>query len=221
MGDVSLLHSYVGHPGQYALCCEWCADVAPYPNCDSLINMGDVSLLHSYVGHPGEYSLCCESTSSVAAQSTVNAGDYRVDFVPRHSTAPYTHAVEIDIQVDATNLKSGQVDFRYDDTCAEVTSWEGNSTQFPLGTWDSTTPGKEWITFSAEDPVTGTYSIGTLTVQAVSDLLCTTRLDFQESGPMTSKLFDDWGSELLASWEDGRFQGGYGVYLPLLIKGGA
>jgi hypothetical protein len=59
MGDVVLLLNYVGHPGEYELCCEWCGDVAPCPASDGVINMGDVVLLLNYVGHPGEYELCC------------------------------------------------------------------------------------------------------------------------------------------------------------------
>jgi hypothetical protein len=60
MGDVVLLLNYVGHPGEYQLCCEWCGDVAPCPASDDIINMGDVVLLLNYVGHPGGYELCCE-----------------------------------------------------------------------------------------------------------------------------------------------------------------
>jgi hypothetical protein len=59
MGDVVLLLNYVGHPGEYELCCDWFGDVAPCPASDGLINMGDVVLLLNYVGHPGEYELCC------------------------------------------------------------------------------------------------------------------------------------------------------------------
>jgi len=59
MGDVVLLLNYVGHPGEYELCCEWCGDVAPCPTSDGVINMGDVVLLLNYVGHPGQYELCC------------------------------------------------------------------------------------------------------------------------------------------------------------------
>jgi hypothetical protein len=59
MGDVVLLLNYVGHPGEYELCCEWCGDVAPCPASDGVINMGDVVLLLNYVGYPGEYELCC------------------------------------------------------------------------------------------------------------------------------------------------------------------
>jgi len=59
MGDVVLLLNYVGHPGEYQLCCEWAGDVAPCPASDGVINMGDVVLLLNYVGHPGDYQICC------------------------------------------------------------------------------------------------------------------------------------------------------------------
>jgi hypothetical protein len=204
MGDVSLLHSYVGHPGQYSLCCEPCGDVAPYPSCDGQINMGDVSLLHSYVGHPGQYNLCCEAaTSSASVPPVSRAAEDQVSFVPQDSTA---------------NFKSGQVKFTYDATCADVMGWERNTSDFPMGTWESGTSGEEWITFSAQDAITGAYLIGTLTIRCIAAEACTTALDFLEDGPMTSKLFDDWGSEISAAWQDGRFQGGYSVYLPIVTK---
>jgi hypothetical protein len=59
MGDVVLLLNYVGHPGEYKLCCDWCGDVAPCPASDGVVNMGDVVLLLGCVGYPGEYDLCC------------------------------------------------------------------------------------------------------------------------------------------------------------------
>ena len=207
MGDVALLHSYVGHPGEYSLCCEWCGDVAPYPNCNEEINMGDVSLLHSYVGHPGEYHLCCETTpSTTAAPAVPTAAENEVNFVPQESSAPFCETADVEIWVDATDFKAGQIKFTYGSTCADVTNWVPNTADFPLATWESDTPGEEWITFSALDSMTGDYLIGTLTIHCVSEEGCTTDLDFIEDGPMTSKLFDDWGNEIPATWTDGTFE---------------
>ena len=221
MGDVSLLHSYVGHPGQYSLCCEPCGDVAPYPNCDGQINMGDVSLLHSYVGHPGQYNLCCEAgASSSAAPVAPTAAENEVNFVPRQSSAPFSGTMEVEIQVAATDFKSGQMKFTYNSTCADVKGWTRNSTDFPMGTWESGTSGEEWITFSAGDSMTGIYTIGALTIHCESEEDCTTALDFVTGGSGTSKLFDDWGNEISATWTDGTFRSGvHKVHLPLILRG--
>jgi Mg-chelatase subunit ChlD len=223
MGDMSLLHSYVGYPGRYSLCCEWCGDVAPYPDCNGTLDMGDVSLLHSYVGHPGQYALCCQEAASKAVASTLLAGAMQneVSLVPQDSSAPFCNTTEVQIEVDASNFKAGQVKLAYDSTCADVTGWVANSADFPLATWESGTSGEEWITFSALAAKTGSYVVGTLTIHCVSEEECTTVLDFVESGLMSSKLFDDWGNEITATWVDGTFRRGeYGVYLPLIVKVG-
>ena len=146
------------------------------------------------------------------------AAEDQASFLPQDSTAPLSGTTEVQIHVDATHFKSGQVKFTYDATCADVTGWERNTSDFPMGTWESGTSGEEWITFSAQDAITGAYSIGTLTIRCISEEACTTALDFVEDGPMTSKLFDDWGSEISTAWQDGRFRGGYGVYLPIVTK---
>jgi Mg-chelatase subunit ChlD len=221
MGDVSLLHSYVGYPGQYSLCCEWCGDVAPYPDCNGTLDMGDVSLLHSYVGYPGQYALCCQGAASKAAASALLAAAMQneVSLVPHDSSAPFCNTTEVQVWVDATNFKAGQIKLTYDSTCADVTNWVANSADFPLATWESGTPAEEWITFSAPAAKTGSYLIGTLTIHCVSEEECTTALDFVEGGAMPSKLFDDWGKEITATWTDGTLRKGkYEAYLPPIIK---
>ena len=224
MGDVSLLHSYVGHPGEFSLCCEWCGDVAPYPDCNGIIDMGDVSLLHSYVGHPGEFHLCCESGGGGAPPASLAvsvAADNEVNLVPQDSSAPFCETADVDIVVNATGFKAGQIKLTYDEECADVEGWEPNLDDFLEVTWDSNTPGQEWITFSATEPMTGTYRIGTLTIHGIYEEGCATVLDFVEDGPRPSKLFDDWGREIPATWIDGTFRSVkkmYEVYLPLLMK---
>ena len=126
--------------------------------------------------------------------------------IPRHSGAPFCNTTEVEVWVHATNFKAGQIRLTYDPTCADVTGWAPHEDDFPLWTWDSDAPGEEWITFSAEDLVTGDYRIGTLTVHCVSEEECATALDFVEDGPEASKLFDDWGHEVPVAWEDGTFR---------------
>jgi hypothetical protein len=220
MGDVVLLLNYVGHPGEYELCCETCGNVAPYPDCNDIINMGDVVLLLNHVGHPGQYGLCCDPQAASAG-----APQYRptlqsnVHLVPPVSSAAYLHTTEVQLWVDEGEFQGGQAKLRYDANCAEVVNWERNATSFPLGVWDSEIPGEEWITFSGVSMVTGAHRIGTLTIRSVSDTECETPLRFvQEDGAQTSKLFDDWGSEVPAIWTDGSFRGGSMSYLPLLFR---
>ena len=216
MGDVSLLHSYVGYPSVYSLCCEWCGDVA---DCPGEINMGDVSLLHSYVGHPGVYSLCCEPGAPKVVPAVSTAADNEVNLVPQESSASFGETADVEIQVNATNFKTGQIKLAYYEECANIEGWEPNLDDFLEVTWDSDTPGQEWITFSATEPMTGTYRIGTLTIHA-ADEACYTILDFVEEEPMPSQLFDDWGTEIPATWTDGTFRSAtmYEVYLPLVMK---
>ena len=43
-------------------------------------------------------------------------------------------------------------------------------------------------------------------------------MDFVEDEPRPSKLFDDWGNEIPATWTDGTFRSVPKVYLPLVMK---
>ncbi len=221
MGDVALLHSYVGHPGQYNLCCEPCGDVAPVPQCNGVIDMGDVALLHSYVGHPGQYNLCCEPSTAQVETLPVLTAQSDVTLVPVASTAPYGATAQVQIRVNGSNFKAGQIMLAYLPSCADVVDWVGNNTDFPLTSTDSTTAGQEWITFSAMSALTGDYLIGTLTIRCESQASCSTALDFVESGTQPCKLFDDWGAEIAATWHDGTFSCGEAankVYLPVIMK---
>ena len=125
---------------------------------------------------------------------------------PQHSGASFCNTTEVKIWVNATGFKAGQIKLTYNSTCADVTDWVPNTTDFPLWTWDSATSGEEWITFLSLELMTGDYLIGTLTIHCESEEGCTTDLDFVEDGAMTTKLFDDWGNEVPATWEDGTFE---------------
>jgi len=216
MGDFILLLNYVGHPGDYSLCCEWCGDVAPYPDCDGKIDMGDFILLLNHVGHPGDYHLCCEAASSTTAAPAIPmTAENEVNFVPQESRAAFCNTAEVEIWVNATNFQGGQIKFTYDSTCADVTNWERNTEDFPYGTWESDTPGEEWITFSAEGLLTGEYLIGILTIHCASEGECTTALDFVDP----SALKDNWGNEIPATWTDGTFRSGmHNLYFPLILR---
>ncbi|MFV9678112.1 MAG: hypothetical protein ACNYVW_10755, partial [Methanosarcinales archaeon] len=88
----------------------------------------------------------------------------------------------------------------YDSECANVTDWNRNTTNFPMGGWEHYA-GKDWITFTALDSLAGEYRVGTLTVQCEKEEGCETVLAFAES----SKLFDDTGNPVAVDWRAGTF----------------
>jgi hypothetical protein len=146
-------------------------------------------------------------TRTLSPTPTSTPGGAEVRFDPQHSSASFCNTTEVEVWVNATGFKAGQIKLAYDSTCADVTDWVPNTANFVWVSWDSDTPGQEWITFRATEPImTGTYRIGTLTIHCVSEEGCGTILDFVEDEPMPSKLFDDWGREIPTTWEDGTFE---------------
>jgi hypothetical protein len=139
-------------------------------------------------------------TVPVAAQNEVH-------LVPMQSSATYGNTVDVELWVNATEIQGGQISLTYDSSCANVTGWNRNTTNFLIGGW-SHYNGREWITFATMDPqpvlMTGNYMIGTLTIHCVSESEegCETPLAFIEP----SKLLDDRGNQVSATWKDGTFR---------------
>jgi hypothetical protein len=138
-------------------------------------------------------------------QSMSAAINNKVYLVPQHSSAPFNETADVEIRVNRTDFMGGQIKLIYESTCADVTNWVRNTADFPLGTWESGTPGEEWITFTAMDHLSGDYLIGTLTIHCVSEGECTTALEFVEDPATGSALFNEVGSEIPTTWEDGTF----------------
>jgi hypothetical protein len=132
---------------------------------------------------------------------------YAVYLSPSQSSANYGGTARVDIRANATNFQGGQIKLTYNASCANITAWERNTTIFPIGEWDSSVPGEEWITFTDTGALTGDYKIGTLTIKCVCDCSCTTPLDFVTP----SALFDPSGAEVIANWVDGSFECGRGM----------
>jgi len=147
-----------------------------------------------------------DSDKSVTAHFTLVSPQGSVYLNPRDSGARFCKTKDVEIRVNGENFQAGQIKLIYGSTCANVTDWVRNQDDFPIGTWDSDTPGEEWITFSALGPLSGDYLIGTLTIHCVSEEECATALDFVEDGTSGSALFDDTGGEMPAIWEDGTFE---------------
>jgi hypothetical protein len=134
----------------------------------------------------------------------VPATTAQVYFDPQHSSAKPCKTTEVAIWVNATDkFQSGQINMSYDPTCANVTTWERNATNFPLGTW-AHKAGNDRMGFVGTDLNTEEYQIGTLTIHCVRDSEegCKTPLDFLED----SKLVDDFSNPVPAIWKDGTFE---------------
>ncbi|MGB7532452.1 MAG: cohesin domain-containing protein [Halobacteriota archaeon] len=190
-------------------------EVKPLPTGD--VRVIDVTL--TAVGSAGDESplnitdtLLADFTPQAnAIPHDVDNGIFRITetphtvyFTPSHSSAGYGHTTEVEIRANATNFQGGQIKITYNSSCANVTDWERNTATFPIGEWDLSVPGQEWITFTDTGPFTGDYQIGTLTIRCICDCECTTPLDF--STP--SALFEPSGDEILANWVDGYFECG-------------
>jgi hypothetical protein len=122
-----------------------------------------------------------------------------VYIVPQASNAELYNTTMGEIWIDAVNFQSGQINLTYDPTVVNITNWERNSSNFPLGGWDSSTNGKEWITLLASSSLTGDYHVGTFTIHCIGEEASTILLDF--TAP--SALFDPNGTEIEAAWIDG------------------
>ncbi|MBC8445900.1 MAG: S8 family serine peptidase [Chloroflexi bacterium] len=165
----------------------------------------------NYAGYPvpGDYTVTLRVKDELGNTDTDTAivhvepcDGATVYFEPQHSSASFCHTTEVEIRVDAADFQGGQIKLTYNSACADVTNWERNRDDFAYGTWESGTPGEEWITFSAEELLTGEYLIGTLTIHGVSEEECTTALDFVAP----SALKDNLGNEVPATWTDGTFE---------------
>ena len=130
-----------------------------------------------------------------------------VYLVPQDCTASYgnTADVEIWVNVTETEFQSGQINLTYDSTCADVTTWVRNTSNFNLGGWTHY-EGRAWITFMATAPLPdGEYLVGTFTILCVNNSQggCDMALDIVDS----SSLFNDIAYPVTATWIDGTFRG--------------
>lgn len=143
---------------------------------------------------------------TVLSSATSVAAAVEVSLIPEQSNVSVGTDVAIEIWVNATEFKSGQINLTYDSGCVNVTNLVLNETNFPMSGW-SHYEGSEWITFMAtEQSLTGFYQIGTLTVQCVNDTDCGTRLEFDEaSEKRPSKLYGAKGS-ISVDWQTGRVE---------------
>jgi len=144
--------------------------------------------------------LCGMVILAVAILVTTSASAQEVYLLPQQSTAAYSSTAEVEIWVDAINFQGGQINLTYDPACANVTDWTRDTATFQMGGWKHYA-GKDWITFTALDSLSGKYRVGTLTVQCVHEEGCETVLAFDES----SKLFDDTGNPVAVDWRAGTF----------------
>jgi len=143
----------------------------------------------------------------------VPAAAQEVYFVPQQSSAAYCNTIDVQLWINATtfDLKSGQINITYGPTCANVTDF----TMAPFDPALNITglaehrTGSEWITFYTEhEYVRSDFLLGTLTIHCTNDDLagCETPLQFEIADPAYySALFDKYGNEMPATWENGTF----------------
>ena len=124
-----------------------------------------------------------------------------VYLVPQDGNAALGNTTEVEIWIDTEDIQSGQISLTYDSSCVNLTNWERNTTNFPMGGWDSSIEGREWITLLAYSPMTGEYHAGTFTLQCISEDACTATLNFTTP----SALFDPNGDGIAANWVNGTF----------------
>ncbi|NQE45416.1 hypothetical protein C5S31_05285 [ANME-1 cluster archaeon GoMg2] len=134
---------------------------------------------------------------------TTTASAQEVYLLPQESTAAYSSTAEVEIWVDATNIQGGQINLTYNPKCADVTDWTRNTTNFPMGGREHYA-GKDWITFTALDSLSGEYMVGRLTVRCVKEQEedGETVLAFAEP----SELFDAKGNPVAVDWRAGTFK---------------
>jgi parallel beta-helix repeat protein len=127
---------------------------------------------------------------------------------PQASNETYCHGVIVDIWVEhlewgaVCEFKSGQINLTYNRTCANVTDYAANVTNFPTSGWTHY-EGADWITFMASESSlsSGLYHIGTLTIHCNATDECATGLNFSDS----CMLFDHAGCEVPTIWLNGSF----------------
>ncbi|MCW3134362.1 MAG: DUF3344 domain-containing protein [Methanophagales archaeon] len=131
-------------------------------------------------------------TATASAQPAENV----VWLEPENSSVPgYCNTVGVEVWANITDpdgCAGGTLNITYDPGCANVTDWERNTDDWPLGTWNSSVDGREWITFSSVFNRTGEVLIGTLTIHCISTSLCTTPLIFDEGSSLFAEPPTEW-----------------------------
>ena len=129
-----------------------------------------------------------------------------VYLVPQDSNAAYCNTVDVEMWVHAIELGGGQINLTYNSTCANVTNWVRNTTNFAEGRREHYA-GREWLTFSTCKPqptnLTGKYMIGIVTIHCVNISQGGCEIPLTFIAPST--LFNDTGFSVTATWINGTF----------------
>ena len=171
----------------------------------------------SWLATVGDHELCvlADSDSEVDESDETNNGLCKdvtvypntVYLVPKDSGAPYCCEAEVEVWVEAEDgFQGGQINLAYSLDCANVTGVEFNPVwDFDSATWWDTYEGYTRISFAKrEGMVNGDVWIGNLMIQCTSediDTLCSTSLSYAT----TTKLVNDFGTEVKANWIEGTF----------------
>jgi len=133
-----------------------------------------------------------------------------VYLVPKDSGAPYCCEAEVEVWVkaeDGFGFQGGQINLTYSLDCANVTGVEFNNPvwDFDNATWWDTYERYTRMSFAKNvGTVSGDIRIGNLMIQCTSEdieTLCSTMLSYAT----TTKLVNDFGTEVKANWIEGTF----------------
>ena len=165
----------------------------------------------------------------VAMTATVSAAQPAENVVwlePDDSSVPgYCNTTEVEVWANITDpdgCAGGTINLTYDPGCANVTKWKRNIAVWPLGTWDSSTNGRERITFAVMPPdfpsQTAEVLIGTLTIHCNSTSFCKTPLLFGEGSSLIAKPPGLPSRLLDVEWKNGTFTCGDAQTPDLVIE---
>ena len=128
----------------------------------------------------------------------------KVYLIPQQSNATYCNNATVEIWVNASNFVGGEINFTYNPTCANVTKWVRNISNFQVGS-SRHYDGREYIDFYTPPEVgiiSGEYMIGTLTIHCVNNSQggCETSLTFVEPSTLRNVTHT-----IPATWINGTF----------------
>lgn len=126
---------------------------------------------------------------------------HEVYLAPQNGATAPNDSATVELWINATNFQGGQISLQYDTNCVNVTNWERNTTNFPMGGWDTSIDGREWVTLLSYSSMAGEYHAGTFTVLCSCKDACMTTLNFTSP----SALFDPNGDEIEVNWLNGSF----------------
>ena len=83
------------------------------------------------------------------------AAENQVYLDPDRTSAVYPNTVDIEIRVDATDFRDGQIELSYDSSCCDIIDFSRNTAVFPDGFWKSLKDGRDYISIDRDIDCSG------------------------------------------------------------------